>query len=112
VSNPSKRKGTAWEVDCRDHLRCVFPEVERLPTEGQHDRGDLGHVGPWAIECKAERAINLAGYMDEAVREAGNAGKPYPVVFVKRRNRRVGDGYAVMRIDDWLRVASQLEGVG
>ena len=104
MTNPSKQKGSAWERAVADYLAGHgFPTADRAPLRGGADRGDIAGV-PFVVECKAERAINLAGYMDEVKVETANAGAPFGVAFVKRHNRRVGDGYAVMTIEEWTRI--------
>jgi hypothetical protein len=53
VSNPSRAKGTKWEVELLDHLRELFGEqVERAPLKGVHDYGDFLGV-PWLHEAKS-----------------------------------------------------------
>jgi hypothetical protein len=50
------------------------------------------------IECKAEKVIDLAGYLDEVKVQTKNAGVPLGFAVVKRRNRPVGDAYVVLSL--------------
>lgn len=110
MSNPSKRKGTEWESRCRDYLRDLYPLVERSPAWGAGDKGDLTGTGMFTVECKATKSIDLAGFVDEAVTEARNVGPlQLPVALVKRRNKSVHDGYAVMPMWAWKRLVQLIE---
>lgn len=52
MSNPSRAKGTRWEVQLLERLRALFgPKVERAPLKGIHDYGDFVNV-PWLHEAK------------------------------------------------------------
>jgi hypothetical protein len=107
VTNPSKQKGTAFETAVVGYLKSVgFDHVERRALRGNKDCGDISGIAGWTIETKAEKRIDLAGYMDEAIAEAINAdpalvnlgGIPLHCVVVKRRNKPIGDAYAVMSL--------------
>jgi hypothetical protein len=95
----SRRKGTAWESSVVDYLkRSGFPYAERRAMCGTNDRGDIAGVPGVMLECKAERSIDLAGYMDEVKAETRNAGTAIGAAVVKRRNRGVADAYVVMTL--------------
>lgn len=85
-------------------LRPHFPAVERAYGAGRpDDRGDIAGLPGVVIECKAHREIELASFMDEAIREAANFPTPaMPVLVVKRRNKGVDRAYAVMELHDWV----------
>lgn len=98
MTNPSKAKGSAWERDVARYLtdRTGW-RVERLPAGATIDRGDLAGIPGLVIECKNTKTLNLAGAVDEAVTEAANVGPDeVPVAIIKRRQRGVADGYAVL----------------
>jgi hypothetical protein len=113
VSNPSKAKGSAWETTLETSLRDMFGNAERLTLNGALDQGDVWfvhHGQPYVVEAKAERAINLSGYVDEAYLEARNwaTKRPIyplaiPVVMVKRRNHSVLKSYVVQEFAEWVR---------
>lgn len=110
MSNPSKRKGTAWETACLELVQELYPDAIRSPDWGVYDKGDLYGTGPFIIECKAEKRFDLAGYVAEAEVEARNAGKPFGVAFIKAPRHRAVDGYAVMRIGTYIELMKALEG--
>lgn len=92
----SRRIGTAFETAVVTFFReRGFPWVERRALAGKLDRGDIAGLD-WVLECKNERTINLAGYMDEAAAEAKNAGTSRYAAVVKRRGKGVGAAYVVM----------------
>jgi hypothetical protein len=99
VPNPSKRKGSDWEVTVANYLRDNgFPYAERRVTQGSKDRGDIGGIPGVVIECKAEKLITLAEYMDEVAVEKANAHAPVGFAVVKRRNYGVERAYSVMEL--------------
>lgn len=83
-----------------------FPECERLPLAGAHDRGDLRLARePLVIaECKrAQRGVRLGTWMHELVEEVGNAGAAFGLLIAKQRgagNQRVDRWFAAMPLGD------------
>lgn len=117
-----RAKGTSYEVRVLEMLREVWPDVERAHFAS--DIGDFVGTGPYVIEAKNHKSINLAGFMDQAVREASNleaatqASVPLrhyeekvPVVIQNRKNCRLGRSYVVMELDDWLDMAALAQGI-
>lgn len=105
MTHPSKAKGGWWERECYQWARANgFPDAHRLAPAGIFDRGDIGGIGPLTMECKNERAMDLAGYIDEAERESANNGTRLFVAAIHRRGHgSVGQGYALTTIDNyWL----------
>lgn len=93
----SRRKGTAFETAVVNYLRAEgHAAAERRALNGRLDRGDIAGIAGWTLECKAERTIDLAGYMGEAKAEAVNAGTELYAAVVKRRGKQTGDAYVVM----------------
>jgi hypothetical protein len=93
--NPSKVKGTRFESAVVAYLAAWFPHVERRALAGGADRGDL--VGlPATVECKATRALDLAGALNEAQAAAARNRDPIYAAVVKRRQHGVSEAYAVM----------------
>ena len=105
----SKRTGTAWETLCVLFFRAAgFKDASRNPLVGVNDIGDIRGIPGWALECKAERAIDLAGYMKEAEREAANGKTRFFAAIVKRRNKGVDEGYVVMPMKVFVQVLKEL----
>lgn len=94
--NPSKRKGTAWEVRVRDYLCANGLDVYRPAQAGKNDKGDLIGVPHWTIECKSTKAITLASFMKEAEDEAKKGQTAYHAVVINRRMKHVSQAYAVI----------------
>lgn len=100
MTNPSKQRGTRFEVRVRDYLRTVgFPQAERLPGEGKADRGDIAGV-PLVLECKATKREDLAEAMKEARKEALTAGKPGYAVVRPSRGRPIEEAFCTVPL--WL----------
>lgn len=113
MSSPSKRKGTAWETGLRDYFLDRSVTVRRNPTNGAFDIGDLAveiDGVHYVVEAKATKALDLAGFTSEALKEAANyaelnrlpMGVVRPIVIAKRRNHGVGRAYVVQELDWWL----------
>ncbi|MFE9396805.1 hypothetical protein [Streptomyces flavidovirens] len=131
MSNPNKRKGTAWETAVKDFLNVALGQyvddwepgayywrdprdpdnITRPAQTGAKDVGDL-HAWPFVLECKAERSITLADYVRQANREAMHAGYPYGVAVVKAPRRATADGYVVMDLGTFARVLDTLRSAG
>jgi Holliday junction resolvase len=116
VTNRNKAKGTSWETEIVNTLQAAgCNSARRVVQAGAADVGDV-HVGAIlcplvAIEAKNEKALTFSSYVDEANREADNAGALFGgVAWVKRRGKASAlDGYVVMdgrTFLDWLRVVS------
>jgi len=114
VSNPNKARGTAWESAVVTYLRTALEccdgtadDVRRQVQMGRHDIGDI-HAAPFALEAKNEKTITLASYVDQAEREAKNAGLPYGAAVVKRRGKGVASGYVVLSLATFAAVLGEL----
>lgn len=92
----ARRKGTAFETAVVAYLQELFPSAERRALAGKLDRGDIAGVPGWTLELKNTRQLDLAGAVDEAEREAANAGTPLFAAVIKRRGKGTAAAYAVM----------------
>lgn len=94
----NKAAGTRWESSIVEYLRDPgWPHAERRAPSGARDRGDIAGLPGVVIEAKACRAVDLAGWLDEATVEQANAAVNVGAVWVKRRGRtNPGAGYVVM----------------
>lgn len=113
MTNPSKRKGSAFEVAVRDWFLDKSVTVRRNPTNGAFDIGDLAVEMDgihYVVEAKATKAIDLPGFLAEAAVEATNyadlnrldANIVRPLVVVKRRQHGIDRAYAVQELGWWL----------
>lgn len=113
MSNPSKRKGSAFEVAVRDWFLDQKVTVRRNPTNGANDIGDLAveiDGMHYVVEAKATKAIDLPGFLAEADVEATNYAAlnrldpavVRPLVVVKRRQHGTSRAYAVQELGWWL----------
>lgn len=105
MSNPSRQKGTAYEVRVRDYLNDsgVFSsKVQRAPLWGSADQGDLLNTGSFTFELKAVKQIDLAKFVNEAQAESAAAGTRWGVAVVKRRNHTIEKSYVVMTLEDFV----------
>lgn len=101
----ARKKGTAWESQIVAYLRehgC--PHAERHPPHGAHDVGDIAGLPGIVIEAKNCRQADWASWVNEAEREAKNAGPgTHGVLWTKRRGKSSpADGYVVMTGRQWL----------
>lgn len=100
MSNKSKAKGSAWEVRLVEFLRALHPRAERRVVRGRLDAGDVSGIDGWVIEAKNCKTADLAAWIDEAEREALNAGVARFAVVFPRRSHRTAKAYAVIPL--WL----------
>jgi hypothetical protein len=68
---------------------------------GKNDKGDIAGLPGWTLECKAEKQIGLAAYVDEARVEAANAGTRRFAAIVKRRQKGVSEAYVIMPLSQF-----------
>ena len=109
--NASKQKGTAFERECAEFLTDHTSFwVERRALAGNLDKGDLLGVPDTVLECKNHKQLNIAGWVDEAEREARNAGVRGFAALVKRRNKNVREAYAVMPLWLYAELLEELHG--
>lgn len=109
MSNPSKRKGTAWETQVTESFRQDgWPHAERMPLHGTADRGDINLANGTTHECKNHKAIDLAAWVDELEAEMANAGTRIGAV-VHRRTRRTNpdDAYVTTTFRIWKRLLKE-----
>ena len=101
--NRAKAKGTRFETAFVRWLQDNgFPHAERRALRGTRDAGDISGVAGWAIELKNCEALRPS-FVDEAEREAGNAGVPLFAAVMKRRGKSdPGEALVVMPARIWL----------
>lgn len=93
----SKAKGTKFETAVVDFLRGHGHRyVERRALRGARDCGDLVGFPGWTLELKNHAAMDLAGWMDEAQKEAINDGGYRHAVIHKRRGKNVREAYVTL----------------
>ncbi len=102
-SRAAKAKGRQGEQVVCDYLTDKLGHlIERRRLQGEADTGDVAGWDGVVIEVKAEKRINLPGYLAEleAEIEAANTkyGKPHRgcVVVKKRGTTDAGEFYAVV----------------
>lgn len=124
MSNPSKRKGTLYESQCRDYLRERLPwlDIDRRILHGNKDTGDINglfldvpHDKPVRIvmECKnTPQALNLPLYLRQTRQEAVNDGiGSIGVLTSKRRYLHTYEQPVIVRNEDCWIFGNSLRGV-
>jgi hypothetical protein len=97
MANPSKRKGTSFEVAVVDFLQAHgFPYAERRAQRGVNDAGDVAGVVGWTLEVKNCRTLELGPWMNEAHTEAANDGTSRFAVIHKRRQHGTAEAFVSM----------------
>lgn len=110
MSNPNKAKGTRWESQLRDYMNASGFDTYRPAQAGFADTGDIHGLPFFTVQAKdwKDTTSALRVGTDGARKQALNAGMPYGVNVVKRARKPIGDAYAVMAFDDFLRLVRQL----
>lgn len=100
----SKRKGTGWESAVAAYLRGQGARhVERRTLNGAKDRGDIAGLPGVVIEAKCAVRVELAAWLDEAIRERDNDGADLGVVWFKRRGHTSpGAGFVLLDGDTFV----------
>ena len=103
MTSPQKRKGSAAELAVAKWLRKLgWIHAERSRAGWTDDRGDIDGMPGVCIEVKAEKKIDIPGYLRELEVEMDNAKAWTGTVIIKRRgSTNVDDWYAVMPAKVW-----------
>lgn len=111
MAHPNKRKGNRAELLVAKWLRSLgWVNAERSRAGWTDDRGDIDGLPGVVIEVKAEKKIDLPGYIRELENEIGNARAWTGTVIVKRRgSENVDDWYAVMPAKLWGELLRMLD---
>jgi hypothetical protein len=111
VTSPQKRKGSAAELAVAKWLRKLgWIHAERSRAGWQNDRGDIDGMPGVCIEVKAEKKIDIPGYLRELEIEIENAKAWTGTVIIKRRgSMNVDDWYAVMPAKIWAELLLMLD---
>lgn len=115
MTNPNKAKGTAWESALVRSLGGFFAgryglAPRRVAQTGVLDTGDLHGLSPFVGQAKNYRNLTdgLREGLDGAELQAGRAGEPFGVAFVKRVRKPTELAYAVTTVQTWARVVVRL----
>ncbi len=111
MTSPQKRKGSAAELAVAKWLRKLgWVHAERSRAGWQDDRGDIDGMPGVCIEVKAEKKIDIPGYLRELEVEIENAKAWTGTVIIKRRgSMNVDDWYAVMPAKIWAELLLMLD---
>lgn len=111
MTSPQKRKGSAAELAVAKWLRKLgWIHAERSRAGWQDDRGDIDGMPGVCIEVKAEKKIDIPGYLRELEVEMENAKAWTGTVIIKRRgSMNVDDWYAVMPAKIWAELLLMLD---
>lgn len=103
MTSKSKAKGSAFEREVVEYLRSTWPAAERTRAGWSDDRGDIHGIVGTCWECKNQKSMNLAGWVDELVVEMGNAKADVGAVVHKRRGvTNPGEYYATLPLSVYV----------
>lgn len=97
MSGTSRRKGRRWETTLVNWFNNNgHPNVERNEYLNAQS-GDLLGIPFWSLEAKNAARLDLAGWTDQAQRQAETADCPNYAVIAKRKGTAdPGDAYVIM----------------
>jgi len=114
MGNKHKAKGTAFETLVVNYLKeHGFQGAHRTALQGINDSGDINgivqrdNLSELAVQCKNQKAFDLSGWLNDTVEQAKKLKDGVPLLVVKRPGKgakALGDSYAVMRLDDIIRL--------
>lgn len=103
MANPSGAKGTKWETAVVQFLVECGLRAKRKARHGAFDKADIEVPqleDLLVIEAKNWKTAGLAGWIDETLKEAENAGVPIGACWHHRpRQGSPGRGYVTMQGD-------------
>lgn len=111
VMSKQRAKGTAAETAVVNYLKANgFPYAERRALSGALDKGDVTGIPGVVIEVKNHAALDLAGWLNELMREMDNAKAEFGTVVAKRRGTTdPGQWYAIMPFEVWVAMLRALD---
>lgn len=106
--NKNKIKGSIFEKLVSGFLKEYGFPAERRVQGGTLDKGDIAGVDNWVLECKSVKKFDLAGFIDEARKEAQNAKAKYFAAIIKRRQKPASKAFVLMELDQFAEIIQQL----
>ena len=104
MSNPSGRKGSAWELASKRWLIEEGIEAHDQKTHGAFDLGDL-EVPKVTLECKNDKSYALATWVGELEAERLNNGHDYAFILAHRKGKaHPRDAYVITTGRLWIPV--------
>lgn len=79
-----------------------FPWAERRALAGVNDLGDVVNVPGVCIEVKDHKRWDVAGWVDEMLKEKANAHALIGVVVIPRTNHGIERAYVVQELRQWV----------
>jgi hypothetical protein len=100
MANTNKANGTRWETLVAGYLGehgLMEGEADGRTGSADADKGDIW-AGEWTIEAKAEKTIDLPGYLRQLAAAVSRRGSYTfkSAVWVKNRRHGIKDAYVVM----------------
>jgi hypothetical protein len=110
MTSPEARKGSTFERDVVKYLQVHgHPYAERAYGAGRpEDTGDIDGLPGWTVECKNHRAMNLAGWCDQAQVESVHGRRGFWAVICKRRGKPTSQSYVVLDLECFVRLLSEV----
>ena len=95
-----KAKGSAFERAVCDYLRGHgHPYAERHYGAGRPaDVGDVDGIVGWTLEVKNHKALDLAGWSNEAEHERQHGRQRFAAVIAKRRGKPTDAAYVILSL--------------
>jgi len=97
--NPAqaKRLGYSFEVDCVTYLQDEYPEAHRNGNMyGPKDRGDIGKVTDWTLQCKNTKVDQWSKWFPAVVSQSEYNQTRWWAVVRKVRGKNVREALFVM----------------
>lgn len=109
----NKRLGYDHEAAVRGHLRPTFPKVKRNGSQyGAFDRGDLGGVPGWTLQCKNVQQDRWPEWFEATTKQAvNNGGTRWWAVIRKARGKAVGESLFVMTLNKGTELMAHLRDI-
>jgi hypothetical protein len=110
MSNPPKKKGTAYEKHVLErYLQHIWATADRAALHGTEDIGDFTGCGRWVIEAKAQERLALPEWIEKTTAKARKMGYHWMVVFKRDKRGALRKDYVVVDADTFFDMLGQLD---
>lgn len=103
-------RGKRTEAEVAAFLSAALETTVRPVVQGgAKDRGDLEGLPDFAVQVKDHERQNFSEWLDDVDDQRREAAELFGVVIARRRGRPLGQAYAVLTLDTFVRILALLE---
>lgn len=105
----NKRKGYQFEFDCVEFIEPEYPDAKRNGNiYGPKDRGDIGGVTDWTLQCKDVKTVAWKKWFAATVGQSINNKTRWWAVIRKERGKAIREALFCMPLWKGLELMTYL----